>query len=1106
MPPAQLPYLLDRLESVPEGGWYRANENRFDAVWTPPELRPLVGAANPVPGKIVSAWSGFAWDCRRGDLLLYGGGHANYSGNDVYRWRGSTRTWERLSLPSQVTLGASKNYEAVDGPYAAPSSAHTYDNNIFLPHADRLMAFGGAAYNNGGPYLLRTGATTSRPTGPYLFDPKKADPNKVGGTTGSHVKRVGPYPNILGGMMWENRDIYEFADSIAPRKFVNGATAYVSEGGKDVVLVNGAQSGSAQNLYRYVISDVTDPLSDTIEQVGRYKESFSGGGAGAYDPEMRLFVRTAAYSTTAKFTYWDLNTPGPTNGNVNFAPTDLTGGFQLSQVHGMDFDPVRRQYVLWAGGGTVWLLKPPAQPSRTGWTIRAASAASATVPAAFAEQGGVFGKWQYVAELDAFVGLQDQNAGNVWIYKPVGWKRPPAPSGAPVVTLTATPITIDAGANASLGWSASNATSCTATGGWSGDKSTSGSQTVGPLLATTVFSLSCTGPEGLGESSVTVTVNVPQPVLNLVAEPFEVASGDTSNLVWTSSGVSSCAASGGWSGAKPVNGSETVGPVSADVSYTLSCTGLGGTVLKTVAVTVVTPPPPSEPVISSFSAEPARIQPGESSVLSWSTSGVTSCTASGGWTGTKATSGSQSVGPLMQTTNFTLTCTGDGVSVNRTLTVNVGSSVAATCPVGTTGDLGYLLDRLGSVPEGGWYRANENRFDAVWTPPELRPLVGAANPVPGKIISAWSGFAWDCRRGDLLLYGGGHANYSGNDVYRWRGSTRTWERLSLPSQVTPGVSNNYEAVDGPYAAPSSAHTYDNNIFLPHADRLMAFGGAAYNNGGPYLLRTGATTSRPTGPYLFDPKKADPNKVGGTTGSHVKRVGPYPNILGGMMWENRDIYEFADSIAPRKFVNGATAYVSEGGKDVVLVNGAQSGSAQNLYRYVISDVTDPLSDTIEQVGRYKESFSGGGAGAYDPEMRLFVRTAAYSTTAKFTYWDLNTPGPTNGNVNFAPTDLTGGFQLSQVHGMDFDPVRRQYVLWAGGGTVWLLKPPAQPSRTGWTIRAASAASATVPAAFAEQGGVFGKWKYVAELDAFVGLQDQNAGNVWIYKPVGWKRPD
>ena len=141
-------------------------------------------------------------------LWLYGGGHANYSGNDVYRWSGTTRRWERASLPSQVKQDDLGNWIAVDGPDRAPASAHTYDNNIFLPIIDRFLTFGGAAYNNGGPYLRQATATTSRRTGPYIFDPSRADPNKVGGSTGSHVQRVSPFPKIVGGNMWANRDIY----------------------------------------------------------------------------------------------------------------------------------------------------------------------------------------------------------------------------------------------------------------------------------------------------------------------------------------------------------------------------------------------------------------------------------------------------------------------------------------------------------------------------------------------------------------------------------------------------------------------------------------------------------------------------------------------------------------------------------------------------------------------------------------------------------------------------------------------------------------------------------------------------------------------------------
>jgi hypothetical protein len=69
---------------------------------------------------------------------------------------------------------------------------------------------------------------------------------------------------------------------------------------------------------------------------------------------------------------------------------------------------------------------------------------------------------------------------------------------------------------------------------------------------------------------------------------------------------------------------------------------------------------------------------------------------------------------------------------------------------------GPLLDAIAAMPEGQWKRVNRNLYSAAWTPAELRPLNHDSNEPPWKIIDAWSGYAWDSRRGDVILYGGGH--------------------------------------------------------------------------------------------------------------------------------------------------------------------------------------------------------------------------------------------------------------------------------------------------------------------------------------------------------------
>jgi hypothetical protein len=451
---------------------------------------------------------------------------------------------------------------------------------------------------------------------------------------------------------------------------------------------------------------------------------------------------------------------------------------------------------------------------------------------------------------------------------------------------------------------------------------------------------------------------------------------------------------------------------------------------------------------------------------------------------------------------------GNSVRLSATTTLGGANRVDAPLP--------GLLGLMGTIPEGGWVKANLNQFADVWTPDALRNWDKNSGGIrsPAGIIGAWSGFAWDPNRGDLILYGGGHATYGGNDVYRWHGTTRVWERASLPSEITQDALNNYIAIDGPDNAPSAAHTYDNSVFLPILDRFLTFGGAAYNNGDAYLRDNGAGVSRYTGPYVWDPSKGDPNKVGGTTGSHVKRVAPYPDVVGGQMWQNRDIKVNLATTPnlPSSHVSGCTGYAVEGGKDVVYV-GARTGGgvADHLFRYVINDVNNPSADTWTKIGGYWDGPQTETVCAFDPVQKLFVRLG--NKTRPFMYWNVNTPSASaNFEVALSFTEVSGDLTARlnagtldiRNCGFDLDPVRRNYVLWCGGTDVWTLKPPATVGSTGWILQKQVVPTGSAPTT-ALGSGILGKWKYIPNLDAFMGLQDSTAGNVWIYKPYGWQSP-
>src|SRR3546814_7387161 len=82
------------------------------------------------------------------------------------------------------------------------------------------------------------------------------------------------------------------------------------------------------------------------------------------------------------------------------------------------------------------------------------------------------------------------------------------------------------------------------------------------------------------------------------------------------------------------------------------------------------------------------------------------------------------------------------------------------------------------MPEDHWARLNTNHFRDVWTPFAHRANGG--NQKPDAVVGAWSSMAWDSARGDLIFWGGGHANYPGNEIYLWhRSEEHTSELQSL---------------------------------------------------------------------------------------------------------------------------------------------------------------------------------------------------------------------------------------------------------------------------------------------------------------------------------------
>lgn len=96
-----------------------------------------------------------------------------------------------------------------------------------------------------------------------------------------------------------------------------------------------------------------------------------------------------------------------------------------------------------------------------------------------------------------------------------GGSAPAAPSNpAPVINLSLSSSSVVTGTEVTITWSSSNANSCTANGAWSGDKGTSGNESIVVTESGSLsFGLTCTGTSS---SSKTVSLDV-NPALNAYA-------------------------------------------------------------------------------------------------------------------------------------------------------------------------------------------------------------------------------------------------------------------------------------------------------------------------------------------------------------------------------------------------------------------------------------------------------------------------------------------------------------------------------------------------------------------------------------------------------------
>ncbi len=248
---------------------------------------------------VIAAWGGGALDGGRGRLVLWGGGHGDYRGNEVYVFDLHALAWSRPWGPTpdaQIPTGGT--HEVYDD--GNPGSRHTYSGLTYLPPPhDALISMGGSLWQSGffgvGTWRFGFGDNTWTRSGDGPPEMGYGDPSVFDPQTGHVFRRT-------------NSRMVEY-----------------------------------------------DPVADTFTDRAASNGGFwAANVSAALDPDARLMIiigegRLDTYDLATDTYVQDVAIDGP----------DIETMFGTGSP-GVDFDPTTGQFVVWGGGLDVLTYDPQA--------------------------------------------------------------------------------------------------------------------------------------------------------------------------------------------------------------------------------------------------------------------------------------------------------------------------------------------------------------------------------------------------------------------------------------------------------------------------------------------------------------------------------------------------------------------------------------------------------------------------------------------------------------------------------------------------------------------------------------------------------------------------
>jgi hypothetical protein len=665
---------------------------------------------------VIRTWNGAVADTIGNRLIIWGGGHGNYYGNEIYSLNLTANpiTLTRLKDPTVPTNYANAA-TCVDGippgsPNFAPNSRESYGGLEFLPGPNRMMIFDGSLACTQGQGSANTWtislAGLSNSSSWVHEDPTLTGikPNNDGN---------GPYGNVAA--YDPNSGLVFVSDSEALYTYSYSTNTY-----NRITSSKGFTTG----IY---LSGAIDPTRKLFVMVGACSDSSCGPGSGVFVADISNPASTTQQDWTLA-TMTDPNCAEFLDGGAN----PINGSNP-----GFTFDSVANDFVGWPNyGNSVYIMTPDVPNQRM--TCQKLTFANGPPNSAHSNDlpntsYGTFGRFRYFPGPDVFVLVNDWNIP-AYILKLRGstsadFTIAATPSSDSVTQGSSASYTVSVAAVGSFNGTVNLAVSglpAGATAAFSPASLTTGKSsalTVSTTASTPVgnYSLTITGTSGSLTHTAAVTLGVTG------ASSFTVNATPSSAPVTAGGGASysvSVAAVNGFSGSvnlsvsglpSGASSSFTVNPVTAGSSstlglttttataagtYSLTITGTSGTLTASTHTTLVVasapPPPPPNGAITfvqvNYSVPRNTANPVSATFAAQQTSGNLNVVVIG-WNDTVATISSVgdtagntyllATGPTMQSTNATQSIYyaknifGAGAGVN---TVTVVFSVPATSP------------------------------------------------------------------------------------------------------------------------------------------------------------------------------------------------------------------------------------------------------------------------------------------------------------------------------------------------------------------------------------------------------------------------------------------